>query len=70
MIDHSTSHMIFHDDYIFRKEDHLIDGETPRERYLRMAGIKKYSPFKLSDSTSTSDNTRLRYNNTTSDNRS
>lgn len=69
MIDQNTNYMIFHDDYIFRKEDFIIDGETPRERYLRMAGVKKYSPFELSDSTSTSDNTRLRYNNITSDNR-
>lgn len=34
MIDQNTNHMIFHDDYIFRKEDFIIDGETIREWYL------------------------------------
>ena len=52
MIDQNTNYMMgsYEEEYWYRAEDHLIDGETTKERYLRMAGIKKYSPFKISDS--------------------
>lgn len=43
--------MNIYEEYWYRAEEHLICGETAKERYDRMAGIKKDVPFYASDKT-------------------
>ena len=38
-MDNSTNHMTLYEEYCVREGDRFIDGENPRERYFRLAGI-------------------------------